>query len=116
MKPENSLDGNSIIIRSSSPENEKLKSEIAGIINVIADKRSIPALINLLDDSEYDIRWIAAEGLIKIGRKSIIPLIRSIKDGRNPCFPGKGAYHVLQNLLTNSEKKALKHLMSARQE
>lgn len=91
--------------------NDRLISEINLIIETIADRRSIPALINLLDDNVFEIRWIAAEGLIRIGRRSIIPLLRSIREGKSSCSPGMGAYHVLQFLLSGSEKKALNHLM-----
>lgn len=113
MKPGNNLSGigNSVVKQKYIPlsyKNERLKLELSRIVHTIADRRSIPALINLLDDNEMDIRWIAAEGLIKIGRKSIIPLLISIRDGRIPCF---GAHHVLQNLLTKDEKSALSFLL-----
>lgn len=113
MKPGNNYlkIGNSEVLKSYKPlsyKHERLRIELSGIIHTLADRRSIPALINLLDDSENDIRWIAAEGLIKIGRRSIIPLLRSIRDGQISCF---GAYHVLQSLLTNDEKSAMRHLL-----
>lgn len=94
-----------------SHENEVFRQEISKIVKIIADRRSIPALISLLEDNEADIRWIAAESLIKIGRKSIIPLLRSVQSGKVYCFPGNGAWHVLQCLLTRSEKKALHSIL-----
>jgi len=45
--------------------NRLLCMEAAKIVELIADRRSIPLLIGLLDDKEFEIRWIAAEGLIK---------------------------------------------------
>ncbi|MGA2406446.1 MAG: hypothetical protein ABSF81_06815 [Bacteroidales bacterium] len=45
-------------------KNGLLRTEAAKIVELIADKRSIPLLINLLDNNEFEIRWIAAEGLI----------------------------------------------------
>jgi len=64
-------------------ENDSLRMEAAKIIELIADRRSIPLLINLLDDPKFDIRWIAAEGLIKIGRRSILPLLKSVREGES---------------------------------
>lgn len=64
-------------------ENDSLRMEAAKIIELIADRRSIPLLINLLDDTKFDIRWIAAEGLIKIGRRSILPLLKSVREGES---------------------------------
>jgi hypothetical protein len=95
----------------SMADNEIFRQEISKIVRIIADRRSIPALINLLEDKESDIRWIASESLIKIGRKSIIPLIRSIRAGRVCYFPGNGAWTVLQSLLTRPEKKALHNVL-----
>lgn len=92
-------------------ENGLLRMEAAKIVELIADRRSIPVLINLLDDKEFEIRWIAAEGLIKIGRRSIPPLLKSIRDDKSSFFKNKGAHHVLESLLYQSENKNLLSLL-----
>lgn len=91
--------------------NSLLRMEAAKIIKVIADKRSIPLLITMLDDIEFDIRWTAAEGLIKIGRKSIAPLLKAIRDGKSSLLLNKRAHQVLNTLLSESEKEQLSALM-----
>ena len=92
-------------------ENALLRMEAAKIVELIADRRSIPFLINLLDDKEFEIRWIAAEGLIKIGRRSILPLLKSIRDGKSSYNLNKGAHHVLLSLLKEDEKNKLPTLL-----
>src|SRR5664279_4765904 len=92
-------------------ENGLLRTEVAKIVELIADRRSIPFLINLLDDKEFEIRWIAAEGLIKIGRRSILPLLKSIRDGKSTFILNKGAHHVLLSLLKEDEKIKLRALL-----
>jgi HEAT repeat protein len=92
-------------------ENGLLRMEAAKIVELIADRRSIPFLIDLLDDKEFEIRWIAAEGLIKIGRRSILPLLKSIRDGKSSFIFNKGAHHVLLNLLNENEKNKLTALL-----
>jgi HEAT repeat protein len=87
-----------------STESDNLRKEVVKIVELIADPKSIPILITLLDDTVFDIRWIATEGLIKIGRKSIVPLLKSIRDGKSSYFLDKRAHHVLENLLTEREK------------
>ena len=67
-------------------ENDLLRMEAAKIVELIADRRSIPFFITLLDDREFEIRWIAAEGLIRIGRRSLLPLLKSIRDGKSSFF------------------------------
>jgi HEAT repeat protein len=80
-----------------SSENPLLRMEAAKIVELIADRRSIPFLINLLDDKEFEIRWIAAEGLIKIGRRAILPLLKSIRDGKSSFILNKGALLTLDD-------------------
>lgn len=113
-KEDKNLDKLSVVPRKNqllSPVNERLREEIDSIICTVADKRSIQALISLLDDDEFDVRWLAAESLIRIGRKSIIPLLITLREGRIFTYPSK-VQHVLQSLLTRSEKKALKPLLT----
>jgi HEAT repeat protein len=92
-------------------ENGLLRMEAAKIVELIADRRSIPFLINLLDDKEFEIRWIAAEGLIKIGRPAILPLLKSIRDGKSSFILNKGAHHILLSILKEDEKNKLTKLL-----
>ena len=92
-------------------ENGLLRTEVAKIVELIADRRSIPFLINLLDDKEFEIRWIAAEGLIKIGKRSVLPLLKTIRDGKSTFILNKGAHHVLLSLLKEDEKIKLTALL-----
>jgi hypothetical protein len=92
-------------------ENGLLRMEAAKIVELIADRRSIPFLINLLNDKEFEIRWIAAEGLIKIGRLAILPLLKSIRDGKSSFILNKGAHHILLSLLKEDEKIKLTALL-----
>lgn len=94
-------------------ENIVLRKEAAKIVSLIADRRSIPLLVELLNDKEFDIRWIAAEGLIKIGRHSISPLLKSIRDGKSTLMLNEGAHHVLMGLLKEDEKQRLESLLQS---
>jgi hypothetical protein len=88
-----------------------IRVEAVKVLKYLADKRSIPLLIYLLDDSETGIRWIAAEGLVNIGRSCIVPLLKSIRDRKNPAYLYKGAHHVLNRLLYEDEKEELMPLL-----
>jgi hypothetical protein len=108
--------GNSIIPKIHKllyTNNLPLRMEVSKIVELIGSRKSIPELIRLLEDPEFDIRWIAAEGLIKIGRRSIVPLLKTIHEGQNSLHIGEGAHHVLQSLLTEKEKIALTTLMQS---
>lgn len=90
---------------------EQLKAEIENIISVVADKRAIPSLIDLLDDEVYEIRWVAAESLIRIGQRSILPILRQLREGRQFLYPAK-VHYVLESLgcQRTAGKTATEHL------
>ena len=90
-----------------------LRKEAAKIVSLIADRRSIPFFIELLNDKEFDIRWIAADGLIKIGRSSISPVLKAIRDGKSSLLLNEGAHHVLMGLLKENEKQKLESLLQS---
>jgi hypothetical protein len=94
------------LLKLSVSENVLIRMEAVKIIELIADRRSIPEFIRLLDDPEFDIRWIAAEGLIKIGRQSIRPLIKAVRDNENSIILNEGAHHVLISLFSENERKS----------
>jgi len=64
----------------------------------IADPVSIPFFIEALEDDESDIRWIAAEGLIKIGEESVIPLLKLLTKKTDSIFILEGTHHVFYDL------------------
>jgi HEAT repeat protein len=94
-------------------ENGLIRMEAAKIVELVADRRSIPVLISLLNDKEFEIRWIAAEGLIKIGRRSLLPLLKAVRDGESSFFLNRGAHHILFSLLNDKEKGKLKPLIQS---
>jgi len=64
----------------------------------IGDPISIPLFIRALEDDESDVRWIAAEGLIKIGTQSIKPLLKTLIEKSNSIFVLEGIHHVFHDL------------------
>ena len=72
--------------------------EALKVMEEIADPTSIPFFIDALEDEESDIRWIAAEGLINIGRESIVPLLETIIKKTDSIFVLEGTHHVFHDL------------------
>jgi HEAT repeat protein len=52
--------------------------EAAKALGQIKDPRATEALIRALEDEMFDVRWLAAEGLIAIGRPVLVPLMRRL--------------------------------------
>ena len=67
-------------------------------ISEIGSKDSIPILINALEDEEFDVRWLAAEGLIEIGRSSVHPLLKAFIAKKDSVHLKEGVHHVLKGL------------------
>lgn len=64
----------------------------------IGDPISIPLFILALEDDASDVRWIAAEGLIKLGMQSIKPLLKTLLQKSDSVFILAGAHHVFYDL------------------
>jgi hypothetical protein len=94
-------------------KNSLIRMEAAKIAELIADRKSIPFFITLLDDKVFEIRWIAAEGLIKTGRNSILPLLKSVRDGKSSFLFNTGVHHVLLSLLKENEKEEISSLLKS---
>lgn len=85
-----------------------IRKESIKIIKLVGDRSSIPAAIRLLEDIDGDIRWIAAEALIEIGRPSIRPLLKAIHENLDAYFLREGAHHVLAALIRDHDPKELR--------
>lgn len=73
--------------------------EAAKALSQIGDPASVNALIAALEDEQFNIRWLAAEGLIAVGRSSVEPLLRALIDRSNSVRLREGAHHVFHDLV-----------------
>jgi HEAT repeat protein len=79
--------------------NERVRWEAAKALGEIRDPLGAPALVQALEDEESAIRWLAATGLIAIGRASLIPLLEALETRSNSVWMREGAHHVLHTLI-----------------
>lgn len=56
------------------------------------------ALVIALGDNSFDVRWLAAEGLIDRGRDGLAPLMKALIEGSDSVVLRDGAHHVLFDL------------------
>jgi HEAT repeat protein len=52
--------------------------EAAKTLAALVDPSSLDTFIQLLSERESDIRWIAADGLIALGPRVVVPLLKSL--------------------------------------
>ena len=91
-------------------DSQVIRKEAIKIINQVGDPASIPIAIQLLDDVDGDIRWIAAETLIRIGRESLRPLLEAIYRNQDAYFLRVGAHHILARLIRDHDPSDLREL------
>jgi HEAT repeat protein len=77
---------------------EYVRWEAIKTLSQISNSESIPILIKALENDDFDVRWMAAEGLIDIGKESIKPLLKSLIGNSNSIFLLEGVHHVLKEL------------------
>jgi HEAT repeat protein len=87
-----------------------LRREAIKIMLLIAHSSSIPMAIRMLEDSDGDIRWMAAETLIKIGRICIRPLLKAVFNDSQSYYLREGTHHVLSELIRKHDATELKEL------
>lgn len=77
--------------------------EAVKTLEEIEDPAAIPLLILALEDDKSDVRWIAAKGLIKLGKQSIVPVLEALEKKSDSVFVLEGAHHVFFDLKENNE-------------
>lgn len=72
--------------------------EALKVMEEIGDPVSIPVFLEFLEDEKSDLRWIAAQGLIRIGQKAIGPLLNLVEKKYDSTFVLDGAHHFFYDL------------------
>ncbi len=85
------------------PRNQ-VRWEAARALGDIADPAAAEALVTVLGDRVFDVRWLAAKGLIAIGRDSAVPLLHGLIVTSGSKLSREGAHHVIHDLLRHDEE------------
>ncbi len=70
-------------------------------LSEMAHPDCIPILINALENEDTNIRWLAAEGLIKVGRPSLMPVLEVLEERADSKLLRESVHHVLKGLKEN---------------
>jgi HEAT repeat protein len=88
-------------------KNASTRWEAAKALGQIGDAEATAALIRSLEDEMFEVRWLAAEGLIAIGRPTLIPLLRKLAEESDSLWLREGAHHVLHGINLEDFEKIL---------
>ncbi len=77
---------------------DHVRWEAVKALGAIGHNRAIPGLVKALEDSDPDVRWVAAEALKKFKKAAWPALLRAlIKDGSESVALRQGAHHIFRN-------------------
>jgi HEAT repeat protein len=95
-----------------SPE-ELRRWEAAKVLSQIGDPQATDTLIKALTDRVFDVRWLAAEGLINVGKSALTPLLHALIHNPQSVFLREGAHHILHELNNENISPLINPLMHA---
>jgi HEAT repeat protein len=102
------------LVQELSSSKYQVRWEVTKALGQIADKSAAEALVKALEDAEFDVRWLAAEALIKVKRDALEPLLTALADhGDKSISLRHGAHHVLHDMELGNLRSLLLPVMKA---
>lgn len=77
----------------------RLRWESMKALSAIKSQSLIPFFIEQMDSDESDIRWMAAEGLINIGKPVVKLVLEALIEKSHSIFLLSGAHHIFHDLI-----------------
>ena len=94
-------------------QNSLMRWEAAKALGEIADPGTASALVDALEDDDFDIRWLAAEGLTKLNILALKPLLQALEKRGDSILLQEGAHHVFHDLAKGGLRKFLVPILAA---
>ncbi len=95
------------LIEALKQKDDHVRREAVKALSAIGDPKAAPALIKTLEDEEFDIRWLSAEGLVGLGMEGLKPLLRALVEHGDSPLLLEGAHHVIHDMAKGGLKKYL---------
>jgi hypothetical protein len=81
-----------------SNRNKRVRWEACKALGHIKYPAAAAPLVSALTDDSMEVRWLAAEGLIALEEKALVPLLQTLEVDFESPFLRQGAHHVLHAL------------------
>jgi len=86
------------IIELAYNDDENVRWEALVTIVQIGSIETLDVLLDALEDEEFSIRWLAAEGLSNLGKYAVVPILQKLLNNPGSVFIRRGSHHVLHEL------------------
>ena len=90
--------------------------EAAKALGQIPGPAATEALVTALGDNNFDVRWLAAEGLIDRGHEALGLLMKALIEGSDSVVLREGAHHVLFDLSHGNLREVVLPVLQALEE
>jgi len=86
------------LVKALSSKKQWVRWEAAKTLGQIGDSSAAQALAEALSDVMFDVRWLAAQGLIAIGREALGPMFHKFLENPESVWLQEGVHHVLHDI------------------
>jgi hypothetical protein len=90
-----------------------IRWEAVKALGQISDPAAAPVFINALEDENSDVRWLAAKGLIFLGKDGLISILEALAEFKTTVFLKEGAHHIVKALYPKFKSAEMKNLISS---
>lgn len=91
----------------------QVRWEATKALSEIADPATADALVKMLRDEDFGVRWLAAEGLARLGRDGLVPLLEVLSRQLVSERFRAGAHHVIHAQLEGSDGEIVRPVLDA---
>jgi hypothetical protein len=86
------------LIQLLSSRNKRVRWEACKALGRIKEPAAAASFVSALTDDSMEVRWLAAEGLIALEEKALVPLLQALEVDFESPFLRQGSHHVLHAL------------------
>lgn len=101
------------LVEALASKKQWVRWEAAKALGQIGNPVATEALMRALGDEMFDVRWLAAEGLIAMGRDAVAPLLQALTRHSDSLYLREGAHHVLHDMDKGNLEKVLMPVLAA---
>jgi len=91
----------------------EVRWEVARVLAELQSPAALLALVAALEDEDGSVRWVAADGLISLGRDALRPVLEGLLDRSGSRLFREGAHRVLRHQISGEMHEVAAPVLAA---